>query len=224
MTSAYDQIYRPLEPGDGRLVHLAPGKHDDPIICFLEPFHTRDPPPYVALSYVWGDPKITAPISVDGHVLQVTTNLEAALRHLRRHKKSRTLWIDAIAINQSDVEERSQQVTLMADIYRNAKSVTIWLGPADAYSAIIFRYMNKISWGARGLPNRLRSLKAAWGVRAILLALGKKNMEQRSLCGSLRMYQARVLFLHPSISLLGDGFLLAALAALHLVQMEWFSR
>ncbi|OJD30264.1 heterokaryon incompatibility protein [Diplodia corticola] len=38
---------------------------------------------YAALSYVWGDPTRTAPIVVNGAVVQVTKNLEAALRELR---------------------------------------------------------------------------------------------------------------------------------------------
>jgi hypothetical protein len=220
MASAYDQIYRPLESGDSRLVHLAPGKHDDPIICFLEPFDTRDPPPYVALSYVWGDPKITAPISVDGHTLQVTTNLETALRHLRWHEGSRTLWIDAIAINQSDMEERSQQVTLMADIYRKAKSVTVWLGPEDAHSAWIFRLLRKPAWKTQDL------LKIAWSARAALLDSGNKNKKERSLCGSRRLYQARTLFLPLAGRSLNDHLsnIVHVVAASHLVRKEWFSR
>jgi len=44
------------------------------------------------------------------------------------------LWIDALCINQRDIQERSHQVQHMATIYRSAKSVVIWLGewPNDA--------------------------------------------------------------------------------------------
>src|SRR2546421_2321247 len=39
--------------------------------------------PYVALSYVWGNPAITHPIQVNGQKYHITTNLESALRHIR---------------------------------------------------------------------------------------------------------------------------------------------
>ncbi|KKP04293.1 hypothetical protein THAR02_03570 [Trichoderma harzianum] len=42
-------------------------------------------------------------------------------------------WIDAICIHQGS-EEQNQQVNLMADIYRQAKKVTIWLGKADEHT------------------------------------------------------------------------------------------
>lgn len=49
-----------------------------------EPHHFLiSPPEYRAISYCWGDPSITKPIIVDGHTIEVTTNLEAALRELK---------------------------------------------------------------------------------------------------------------------------------------------
>jgi hypothetical protein len=58
----------------------------------------------------------------------VTLNLESALRHLRDEDKPRRPWIDTICINQSDIEERSKQVSRMLDIYKYARKVLIWLG------------------------------------------------------------------------------------------------
>lgn len=40
------------------------------------------------------------------------------------------LWIDALCIDQDNVAERGHQVGLMADIYRDAKHVMVWLGPS----------------------------------------------------------------------------------------------
>jgi hypothetical protein len=39
------------------------------------------------------------------------------------------LWIDALCINQDDVNERTQQVRMMGDVYSSAEQVIIWLGP-----------------------------------------------------------------------------------------------
>ena len=46
-------------------------------------------------------------------------------------KNFRTLWIDAICINQADIEERGYQVQLMGNIYRECKRALIWLGDSD---------------------------------------------------------------------------------------------
>ncbi|TVY50871.1 Heterokaryon incompatibility protein 6,OR allele [Lachnellula cervina] len=38
------------------------------------------------------------------------------------------VWIDALCVNQADTTERNHQVRLMAQIYRNAEEVLVWLG------------------------------------------------------------------------------------------------
>ena len=97
------------------------------------------PPQYRALSYCWGDPCITAPILVDGRSVQVTVNLEAALRELRRSIQSgthRLIWVDALCINQDDLYERSYQVMQMGHVFPSAECVIAWLGvPRDAMAA-----------------------------------------------------------------------------------------
>jgi hypothetical protein len=81
------------------------------------------------LSYVWGVPDFTECIVLDGHPFYVTPSLEEALRHLRHPTTSRTLWIDALSINQSNDIERSQQVPLMRSIYSKCTTDLFWLGP-----------------------------------------------------------------------------------------------
>ena len=103
-------------------------------------------PPYLALSYVWGDPSVTTNLTVNGCVFKATTNLVAALRSLRSNwKKFSTpgpalgicqqivgpFWIDAICIDQGNHEERSQQVQFMRRIYATATLVVAWLGEAQ---------------------------------------------------------------------------------------------
>ena len=50
--------------------------------------------------------------------LPITKNLFHALNYLRREDESRHFWIDAICVNQEDLDERGKQVQRMADIYR----------------------------------------------------------------------------------------------------------
>lgn len=88
---------------------------------------------YHALSYVWGDPKITELIILDGVDFHVTTNLAAALKVFSESEEtaSNPLWIDALCINQGDIAERSIQVAKMTEIYQRAKEVFVWLGPCS---------------------------------------------------------------------------------------------
>jgi hypothetical protein len=99
--------------------------------------HVGDPetPAYEALSYTWGDPRVTDGIFLHSHdsdprkqVLDLTENCVLALRRLRLPDKERLLWVDAICINQADVAERSAQVRIMHRIYKTASCVLIYLG------------------------------------------------------------------------------------------------
>lgn len=58
----------------------------------------------------------------------VTDNLYNALVHLREVDKPRTLWADAVCINQSDPQEHAEQVTRMQNVYARASKVIVWLG------------------------------------------------------------------------------------------------
>lgn len=91
---------------------------------------------YHALSYIWGDPKPTDHMILDGSPFRITHNLGAALKHLRATKlfageAALPIWIDAICINQADLAERSQQVSIMGSIYSGARCVLSWLGEPD---------------------------------------------------------------------------------------------
>lgn len=94
---------------------------------------------YEALSYTWGDMKSQRPVRVIsptsdgcGKTLFVTENLVTALVHLRYSHEARTLWCDAICINQEDEIEKSYQVMRMSRIYSQASRVIAWLGPEEA--------------------------------------------------------------------------------------------
>lgn len=87
---------------------------------------------FAALSYTWGNPKVTQPITVNNCETQITTNLFDALKALRttcRFEDSFRLWVDALCINQEDNEERGKQVGLMKRFYTTASSVICYLGP-----------------------------------------------------------------------------------------------
>ena len=85
----------------------------------------------------------------------VRPNLSDALRHLRdysdpspqqsrRLPQTLVLWIDNICINQEDRNEKSVQVRMMADIYKHAESVFIWLGRESEESNIGMDFILRI--------------------------------------------------------------------------------
>ena len=128
-------IYQPLEHREIRIIALAPGKWDDEIECSLKTLSLDDDPSYEALSYVWGDPKLRKKtILLQRQCFQVTPSLESALRHLRHEDFERTMWVDAVCINQRDDVEKSVQVKQMQLIYARTSHLVIWVGEASGDS------------------------------------------------------------------------------------------
>ncbi|KAK5636467.1 hypothetical protein RRF57_012179 [Xylaria bambusicola] len=146
--AASSNIYSPhrlsTSRPDIRLVVIHPSADSGaPIRCSLRVVCLDNGPQYEALSYRWGDAKITTDIDVEDTVFAVTTNLAAALQQLRQKDKEREMWIDAICINQADKGEKKNQIPLMRAIYSNSTHVVIWLGPQDATSRDAFHFLSK---------------------------------------------------------------------------------
>ena len=108
-----------------------------PIRCTLEHASCNESwPAYTALSYCWGGANSPITITVNGCAVPVTRNLEAALSELR-NRNIDLLWVDALCINQDDVDERGHQVFRMKDIYCKAVRTIAWLGPDDCGYAVM---------------------------------------------------------------------------------------
>jgi hypothetical protein len=119
------------EKNEIRLLDIRPGKFDAPIQCDIRHTSLTSNLNFTALSYTWGDPNVRKPIQINRQSLDVTLNLYNALHHMRSLHEVRTFWIDAICINQDDLEERAAQVLRMCDIYTIAKGVEVWLGQEE---------------------------------------------------------------------------------------------
>ncbi|KAI1189208.1 heterokaryon incompatibility protein-domain-containing protein [Nemania serpens] len=129
--------YTPLDPSKKqiRLLTLLDGEWDDSIRCELYVASLQDQPTYEALSYTWGPQVDLVDIYVNDVPFPATPNLYAALRRLREQirtagdgRNSRTLWIDAVCMNQQDTKEKAQQVLLMGEIYSQTANGLLWLG------------------------------------------------------------------------------------------------
>lgn len=134
--SPADSAYSPLDPSRRqiRLLRVLPDPCD--LSAVLETVSLDDDPKYTALSYTWGtEASGGAGIALRGPEGRawrqpITKNLRAVLEHLCADGAPVTLWVDALCINQADVEEKSHQITLMRDIYSRAEETCVWLGPA----------------------------------------------------------------------------------------------
>jgi hypothetical protein len=103
---------------------------------------------YAALSYVWGDESNTAIIILNGKVKRVTSNLEKALQAFcsqGEFKASFKLWVDAICINQDDLDERGRQIQKMREIYGSAWSVVAWLGVQENRSDFAIQMISDLA-------------------------------------------------------------------------------
>lgn len=92
-----DYDYESLSgPRDIRILKLMPGEENEDIYCELDCVSLDDKPEYEAISYVWGDPKMTRKIRCGRGVLDVTVNLYSVLHQIRSPTALRKLWADAV--------------------------------------------------------------------------------------------------------------------------------
>jgi hypothetical protein len=77
------------------------------------------------------------------------------------------LWIDAICINQKDMDEKSTQVSMMGRIYSQTQKVIIWLGPEDNFTRSALQIIFKMQ-GIQQLQARAcRSMTDEDGCKAL---------------------------------------------------------
>ncbi|KAL5328035.1 hypothetical protein ACEPPN_005742 [Leptodophora sp. 'Broadleaf-Isolate-01'] len=209
-----------------RLIHLYPGQSHHDICVSIIHVDSSQNPSYEALSYAWGDParsekiivRSRSPVSgrsntteypgaftVDAvhtfATLSISHNLSIALRHLRLSKDVRTLWIDAISINQDDIEERSEEVAKMGPLYSNAWRVVVWLGGSSQDSLLALQTLRNIrqdidffekdglrSSLTRGKTRELERSSSGWRAD-ILNWIAIRNLLNRPWFGRLWIFQ-----------------------------------
>ncbi|KAE8454208.1 hypothetical protein EG329_005133 [Mollisiaceae sp. DMI_Dod_QoI] len=139
--------YQPLNGENPvRFLSLLPSELDGAIRCEIHHDDLSNHQPYHAVSYTWGAPKPTALIQVSGKQLPVRKNLFLFLKAMAEANSDglQRLWIDALCIDQSNIEEKNQQVPQMGRIYSGAQSVLIWLGPASSKTDFAFDAFERV--------------------------------------------------------------------------------
>ncbi|KAK8240956.1 heterokaryon incompatibility protein-domain-containing protein [Phyllosticta capitalensis] len=174
-----------------------------PLAAKLRVVSLATSPQFTALSYVWGtdSPDMNVDyITIDGSCrLKITPNCRKALTALRNKFGAITIWVDAICINQQDIEERSRQVQLMEEIYSWAKCTYVWMGSGDIRVHRAISCLNEqgkrcltdeIAWFSDG--SKRGKLRLGWAIATTIFLsalfrpvrwisfLGKKTLEHDS--------------------------------------------
>jgi hypothetical protein len=153
-----------------RLLRILPGTDPLAIECKMYCFSLEKCPPYVAVSYTWGSSAAGKEIKLGNQTLSVRQNIWNFLCQMHGHGKFRLrfFWIDAICINQRDIEERNVQVSIMQQIYATAAEVIVWLGREAEQSRLAMDYIAqqkkiihpaKLSGGYRSHRQQIASQK-----------------------------------------------------------------
>ncbi|GAP82971.1 putative HET domain-containing protein [Rosellinia necatrix] len=152
--------YQPLSPAaQTRIIVLEPSLDASaPLVCGVEELQLVSDEGFQALSYTWGEPRLTETLVVNRvSLLRITANLRDALRRFRLPFGPRRLWVDAICINQGDEGEKARQIPFMDVIYRSASAVLVWLGdyPTQAACLAYIRDYPRLLGQERGPHSRL---------------------------------------------------------------------
>ncbi|KAF2137712.1 uncharacterized protein K452DRAFT_235310, partial [Aplosporella prunicola CBS 121167] len=116
-----------------RLLNIDGISDDGFVQCTIRTYNRDDTNcSYRALSYAWGPEEPSGSILLNEKPFRVRENLLLFLQEaITSHSEARrSIWIDAICIDQENISEKNHQVRQMADIFRNAVAVFAWLGPS----------------------------------------------------------------------------------------------
>lgn len=125
--------YDPLPDANAyiRVLRILQDDFDSPLRLTIGNLCLDSADEYICLSYTWGIDEASNTIPINNQRFLVRDNLRNFLLEARRKRVDHLLWIDAITINQNDVNEKNSQVALMGHIYKQATRVIAWLGQGD---------------------------------------------------------------------------------------------
>ncbi|KAK5687744.1 hypothetical protein LTS10_001884 [Elasticomyces elasticus] len=136
--------YSPVGSRQIRLLHVQPGTGYTNLECTLSEVDLTEDLAYEAVSYCWGSSEKPCNILCNGRSMPVTESAVDSLWRFRSPTTVRTVWLDAVCINQADTSEKGEQVVMMAEIYGGAKQVLAWVGHAAVGSDILFGKLQRV--------------------------------------------------------------------------------
>ena len=133
-------LYAPLEtPTSTRLLHLHPGETPSPLRCHLVTVDLNTNPTYEAISYAWASPLHQQDITINDTTVSIRENLHSFLLRFRDPVLEKVLWVDALSISQTDLDEKARQVAMIGRVFKQAARVRVWVGEHADGSELLFR-------------------------------------------------------------------------------------
>ncbi|EME78334.1 uncharacterized protein MYCFIDRAFT_36916, partial [Pseudocercospora fijiensis CIRAD86] len=133
----------PASPAHIRVVELCSGT--GPLTCQLRTVILGECK-YETISYCWSDAAEDDPfLIVNEQRVRIRKNLASALTRLRLSDQARTLWVDALCINQTSNTEKREQVSMMRDIYAKGVHNNIWLGEEEPSTARVLDFARDLA-------------------------------------------------------------------------------
>lgn len=112
-------------------------------------------PPYRAISYTWGEPEPLHTIMLDGCSFRVRRNCLTVLLQADQHFGADAyIWLDAVCINQQDLDEKGPQVAMMGQVYAAASSVLASVGEEYDDSDLLYEI---VTAAAQAISERQRA-------------------------------------------------------------------
>ncbi|KAF2797827.1 hypothetical protein K505DRAFT_405517 [Melanomma pulvis-pyrius CBS 109.77] len=182
--------YRPLEPGRHiRLFKISGGKDQETLQGSIWHTSLDANPSFTALSYTWG------PVLKPYRIRTAEGDIP-----MRKTGDFVNIWADGISINQSDGAEKSEQISLLPDVYRQATQVWGWVGDGDEDSKLAMRALRNINHSSNALPRLVESEQAAligffarpWFVRSWIIQEVVLSRDLQVVCGSEKLSWERL--------------------------------
>ncbi|OTA59615.1 HET-domain-containing protein [Hypoxylon sp. EC38] len=185
----HSSAYRRLNPlkKEIRLLDVLPETSSTTLQAHLVHAFLIDPTPYETISYCWGDASSRATILLDGSAFDVPASSLAALKCIRKMHETRRVWIDAICINQDDINERGSQVALMSQIYQCSQLNLIILGDEDESARRAFACVTDLLREVRHKTDDFSTFhpmmrEFIWGMRSNLDQPIECDLDEYALC------------------------------------------
>ncbi|KAF5988488.1 het-domain-containing protein, partial [Fusarium bulbicola] len=192
--SPSQHLYTPLDPAadEIRLIFISVGTSGQ-LFAKMKHVSKGTRLPYIALSYVWGGDHKPNSLLVNGVPVNITENLDAALRSqvvLDYSSKGVTVWVDAICINQEDVQERNIEVLRMRNIYAQSLETICWLGKSAGSSDQAFDFLASLNTNRGSKPTEQQRIglyqlfSRAWWLRVWTIQEAVVPPALRLACGN----------------------------------------
>ncbi|KAH8593843.1 hypothetical protein B0O99DRAFT_673361 [Bisporella sp. PMI_857] len=146
--------YKDLKQDHFRLIHLAPGRGDAPLVCWLSEvsIYDKPKPDYEVVSYRWE--AVSRP---DAEILlqesendinsrrpkKIKQHLGTILKTLRHPKLVKKFWLESLCLKVGNKAEMNQQRTIKKHIFYLANNLCFWLGE-DLYLKAALDFISEI--------------------------------------------------------------------------------